>query len=683
MAAPDSSFLLQQAIDLHQRGAYAEARRCCIDIVRREPRNADALYLLGLTHCHLGELSEAIKRLRKAVSVAPLHADAHNTLSLALREIGRPQEALASCEAAIASDPGFAEAHGNRGDILQDLQRPQEALDAYDQALALDPGFVPALVNRGSVLQQFERHQEAVASYDRATALAPELAEAWLNRSGALRALERWDEALDSCERAIAAQPDFAPAHLAHGVLLKDRRRFEDAAASLDRALALHPDLFPALELQVEALYQAGALERALAAVAQALALKPDFARGHAWRGAILIKQNRAAEAVAALDRALAMQPNLATAHVDRGLALHALGRYDEAFAALEYGSRLEPGDAHIQFVVGLTDLLHGRWQAGFARYERRLEVPQFNLLHRRLLATGRNLERRFDPAPIDALPQAFPRWDGRDTDGEPILIETEQGMGDCIQFAGFAAHLAKRGHRVRIMTLPALVPLLRSLPGIEAVTADWRAESDPKFWLPLMSLPFVLKTTPATVPFEGAYLSAEPERIAAWRERLRGDGFKIGIAWQGNRQNWLDAGRSIPLAAFQPLATIAGVRLISLQKRPGAEQIDGFGGTVERVLDETDTGGDALLDTAAVLANLDLIVTSDSMMAHLAGALARPTFVALRRVPDWRWLLDRDDSPFYPTARLFRQESEGDWTPVFERIVQEVRARIAAGDGR
>jgi hypothetical protein len=198
------------------------------------------------------------------------------------------------------------------------------------------------------------------------------------------------------------------------------------------------------------------------------------------------------------------------------------------------------------------------------------------------------------------------------------------------------------------------------------------------------MSVPYALKTRPDTIAFETPYLSAQPARVAMWKARLGSHGFRIGIAWQGNSENWLDAGRSIPLSAFAPLAGIPGTRLISLQKRPGAEQIDQvqFGDRIERAMNETDKSTDALLETAAIIANLDLMVTSDSMIAHLAGALGCPTYVALRRVPDWRWFLDREDSPFYPSARLFRQSTEGDWTPVFARIADAIRELVAAGAG-
>jgi hypothetical protein len=335
-----------------------------------------------------------------------------------------------------------------------------------------------------------------------------------------------------------------------------------------------------------------------------------------------------------------------------------------------------------VEFVIGLTDLLHGRWEVGLRKYERRLEIPGYNVLHRHFLVPGADIDQRF------ALPRqkqelrSFPRWNGEPPEDAPILLETEQGIGDAIQFAGFAAHLTRLGHRVQLLTLPTLAPLLRTIPGVEMVVADTHSADslDPKYWLPLMSVPHVLKRRIDDVGF-APYLSADADRVEQWRARIGSDGFRIGIAWQGNRENWLDAGRSIPLAAFGALANIPGVRLISLQKSPGTEQIDHveFGGRIERVMDESDKSAEALLDTAAVMANLDLVVTSDSMIAHLAGALGCNTFIALRRVPDWRWFLDREDSPFYPSARLFRQTTEGDWTPVFDRIADAIHG-LAAG---
>lgn len=716
MSAPDTSFLLQEAVNLHQRGSFADARDRYAQIIRREPDNVDALYLCGLAQCQLGAFKPAIEHLRKALALAPGRADAHNTLSMALRELGQLEDALASSNHAIASNNRFAEAHANRGEILRDLGRPQDAIDAYDRALELMPNLIPALINRGSLLQEFGRHPEAIASYDKALTQAPSLPEAWLNRSKSLHSLGRLSEALASCDRAIAVNPQFAPAMLAKAIVLADNRQFDAALAHIDRALALqpawpaalleraailhkkgdsvaalahceriiaaNPKWFAAWQLRSKLLHDSARLDEAATSIERALALNPNLAEGHAWHGAMLLKRNRPSDAIVALDRALAIAPDLGTAHIDRGLALHAVARFEDAFAAFERGCRLMGDDPHVQFLIGLADLLHGRWSEGFRKYERRLDVPRLSLLHRRFLHAGSDVDQRFSQSqPAPDLP-TLPRWIGEGPDGGPILIETEQGIGDAIQFARFAAHLASIGHRIHLLTLPILAPLLRTLPGIGGVITDVQSVESlgAKHWLPLMSVPYLLKATPRDIPFGTPYLSADPERVALWKARLGAEGFRIGIAWQGNSQNWLDAGRSVPLAAFEPIAGIPGVRLISLQKLPGTEQIDQieFGDRIERVLDESDKSSEALLETAALLVNLDLVVTSDSMLTHLAGALGCKTFVALRRIPDWRWLLDRDDSPFYPTARLFRQRTEGDWSDVFARIADAVRAKVA-----
>ena len=240
---------------------------------------------------------------------------------------------------------------------------------------------------------------------------------------------------------------------------------------------------------------------------------------------------------------------------------------------------------------------------------------------------------------------------------------------------------MAKAGNRVAIATQPAYGSMFANVAGIERVITDSNelATLGPLCWQMLVSVPGVLGVTPETIPASAPYLSADPQRSAVWRTRL-GPGFKIGISWQGSPTFIHDKGRSIPLAAFAPLAELPGVRLISLQKRPGVEQIRAvpFRERIEQVLDPSDTGEGAFLDTTALIANLDLIVASDSMNAHIAGALGRPTFVALRKIPDWRWLLGRDDCPWYPTARLFRQTSDGDWGDVFTRIA--VTAGEAAG---
>src|SRR5262249_50742036 len=278
-------------------------------------------------------------------------------------------------------------------------------------------------------------------------------------------------------------------------------------------------------------------------------------------------------------------------------------------------------------------------------------------------------------------VPPAYPRWNGEPPDGNLLVLLTEQGRGDVIQFARFATELAKAGHRVAIATQPAYASMLASGAGIEPLTIYTYelAPLAPLRWQILASVAGCLGVSPEIIPASGPHMASDPERRVAWQKKL-GGGFKIGISWQGSPTFVHDRGRSIPLAAFAPLADVPDVRLISLQKRPGAEQIANvpFRGRIEQLLDASDTRESAFLDTVALVDTLDLVVTSDSMNAHLAGALGKPAFVALRKIPDWRWLTGRDDCPWYPSARLFRQTTDGDWQDVFRRIA--VAGSEAAG---
>jgi hypothetical protein len=272
-------------------------------------------------------------------------------------------------------------------------------------------------------------------------------------------------------------------------------------------------------------------------------------------------------------------------------------------------------------------------------------------------------------------LPLDFPRWNGEPPGEHRLVVLSEQGLGDNIQFGRHASLLAGRGHAVTLLTREDLAPLMRSLPGIEGVVTSAEqlaGDKRPVRWVPLMSLLAALHQRPNSIPAQAPYLSAEPKRVAAWAEKIGSGGFKIGIAWQGTSFLW-----QAPLSAFAPLAEIDGVRLISLQKGEACGQIGavGFGARVEQPSEPNDYNAEALLDTAAIMQNLDLVVSIDAMPAHLAGALGRPAFIALRDVPDWRWLLEREDSPFYATLRLFRQSQAGDWTSVFARIAAAARA--------
>jgi tetratricopeptide (TPR) repeat protein len=470
------------------------------------------------------------------------------------------------------------------------------------------------------------------------------------------------DEGIELARKALKIEPKLGPAHNLIGMAQQQRGKYELALSHFDRAVASNRDLFEAWLNRARLQVTLGRRRQAIESFDRAIALRPEHAPARLGRGTALMFDDRDAEALSDFNAAVAAAPGLAQALASRGYLLNRLGRFEEAFADLARALALAGDDDDVRYHASLVELLHGRWREGFPRYESRLTAPSLDTA------------RKF-------IAPACPRWNGEPPGDYLLVLFTEQGRGDVVQFARFATVLADKGYRVAIATQPAYASMLEGVSGIARIITDTSVlpELGPQRWRMLMSVPGVLGITPDTIPASVPYLGPPAQHIAAWRERL-GPGFKVGISWQGSPAFVHDKGRSIPLGAFAPLAGIPDIRLISLQKHPGAEQIAGapFGTRIETPLNAADVSDHAFSDTSAVIANLDLIVASDSMIAHLAGALGRPAFVALRQVPDWRWLLGRDDCPWYPTARLFRQTTDGDWQSVFTRIAAALRALTA-----
>lgn len=471
----------------------------------------------------------------------------------------------------------------------------------------------------------------------------------------------RLAEGVELARRALKIEPKFAPAHDLIGVAQLGLGRNELALNHFDRAVAANPAFAEAWFNRARVLLSLNRRAQAVESFDKAIALNPDHMLARYGRGVALMFDDRNTQALSDFSAAIGLDPRFPLAHAYRGYLLNRLGRFDEAFTDLGRALELAPQDDDVRYHAALVELLHGRWREGWPKYDARL--------------TARSLDadRRF-------IPPAFPRWQGEPLGGDLLILFTEQGRGDVIQFVRFAAELAKT-NRVAIATQPAYASMFASVAGIERIITDTLEleKLAPLRWQMLVSVPGVLGVMPDTVPASVPYLAADPQRAAAWKARL-GPGFKVGISWQGSPAFVHDKGRSIPLAAFAPLAELPNVRLISLQKRPGAEQIATvpFRDRIEQVLDVADTSETAFLDTTALVANLDLVVSSDSMNAHLAGALRRPAYIALRQIPDWRWLLGREDCPWYPTARLFRQTRDGDWGDVFARIAAAAREAAA-----
>lgn len=521
---PDPGVLLQEAIRQHQSGALEMAADLYRRVLDQQPRNTDALHLLGLVLHQCGDPKAALPLIRQAIRLNGTVAAYHNSLGAVLLACDMTENAAAAFRQAIRLAPGYAEAHNNLGNAAQKLGWLAEAVECY--------------------------------------------------------------------QRAVAARPDYA-------------------------------DPYSNLSVALRAL---GRLREAEAAARQALTLKPDYASAHANLGIILHDQSRYDEALTCYETALSADPGHAEAHVNRAVQLLQLGRLEEAWPDYEW-----------------------RWQMqGFTTPKR---------------------------------PFAQPAWDGGNLNGRILLLHAEQGLGSAIQFVRYAPGVAANGGRLVLECQRPLARLFRhslGAPRGPVASVIVKGETLPAFdvHLPLMSLPQRFATSLASIPADVPYLAADADAVAAWRERLKGRPRpRIGLAWAGNPNHLNDRNRSMPARAFIPLINRAAGSFFSLQVGPGASaQLKDLPATV---VDLTFELAD-FLDTAALIQALDLVISVDTAVAHLAGALAKPVWLLLPFVPEWRWLLDRDDSPWYPTMRLFRQSAPGDWAGVIERLADALTAAIS-----
>ena len=477
------------------------------------------------------------------------------------------------------------------------------------------------------------------------------LAIAWkLFQAGDLAgALRVYSKVVEIEPRVVAAWQMIAAIHQLQG-------RLDQAITSYEQVLGLDPNHVEALNNLGVALHSQGKIESALDCLQRAARLEPDYADAHSNLGNVLQEQGKLDEAVASYRQALRLEPAYFDALNNLGNTLRAQGKLAESAAAYERALHVKPDNPQVRMSRALCWLQMGDFERGWAEYEWRLNCKEFSI-----------------PA------FRHPRWDGSPLQGRPILLYADHGLGDSIQFIRYAPMVKARGGRVIVACQAPLARLMATCPGVDQVVAEGSLLPDFAFYAPLMSLPRIFGTSLASIPAQVPYLAAETALVEQWHRELgQGGGFRIGIAWQGNPRYLRDRQRSFRLGQLEPLAHFAGVRLFSIQKGFGIEQIAELDGRFA----VTDIGSrfTDFMDTAAVMREIDLVITLDSSLAHLAGALGAPAWVAIPIAADWRWLTEREDSPWYPTMRLFRQKRWGDWDEVFERMAGELEAR---GKGR
>lgn len=685
---------MQRAVQLHQAGDLASAERIYREILSGDPRNANAWHLLGLVahahnqhavavehlsraiqlegnqavyHNHLAEVHRALGNWpaaeaasRQALRLKGDFALAHNTLGGVLAAQGKYADALASYRQALALDPNFVQAQFNLGAALHAQGDRDDAISAYRQAIALDPNFVPAHHNLGAALADAGQIDEAIAAYRQALALEPRMPLIENNLGALLQAQARREEAIECYHRALAIQPNYAGALCNLGGALMEQGQHRQAAETLLRALQIDPRLSQA-HFNLGVIYQSqGQRDHAAACYQQVLALRPDHFQALTNLGTIYRLQGKLDESADCNRRALEHQPNAPEPLNNLGNVFKSQGRITEARICYDQTLRVRPDYAQARYNRSLLDLAEGNLEAGWPDYEYRAACPEF-------------ARRTFDQ----------PRWRGEPLAGRTLLVFAEQGLGDTLQFIRYLPLLARFEGTVIAEVQPALHKLLTRSGFDRQARLIPKGEPLGEFDLqvPLLSLPGILGTTLQSIPGDVPYLSADEQLQVEWRAKLGPEStIKIGIGWQGSPTYIGDNLRSIPLAQFAPLAQ-PGVELVSLQKGAGTEQLAGIAERFAvRAFENLDEQSGAFMDTAALIKNLDLVVTSDTALAHLAGALGAPAWVALPLEPDWRWLRERDDSPWYPTMRLFRQQNFSEWSPVFQRMAARIAAGLSSG---
>lgn len=537
------------------------------------------------------------------------------------------------------------------GRLESEIPLCQEAKEA--PKTSVPAGDAEALLREGLRLAEQGSAAQAVPLLQQAVQAQPDSPRAQHNLGVALAQLDRFDEAVAALEHALRLRPDYADAYFNLGNALRELGRRDEAVDKFRQALQLRPDHTSACNNLGLTLTEAGRAEEAVEPLRKAVALQPKRKEGHNNLGLAYADLGRFAEAEACYQEALRLDPGYVEAHTNLGSACKEQGRLEEALACYQHALWLEPVSAIAHYNRSLALLQMGDYERGWPEYEWRWRRKQ-------------------------AQPRTFaqPRWDGNPLRGRTILLWREQGLGDTIQFVRYAALVQKAGGRAIVESPGCLLPLLTSCPGIDRLVAEKQRLPEFDVQASLLSLPALLKTTMNTVPATVPYLYAEAERVAFWRRRLgTGRVFRVGVVWQGNPYFRGDRHRSFPLASLAPLASVAGVQLISLQKEHGLEQLTAAARRFPlTVLEGLDESGGAFMDTAAVMRSLDLVVTADTAAAHLAGALGVPVWLALSRAPDWRWGLTGETTPWYPTMRLFRQSQLGDWRSLFESMAARLR---------
>jgi FkbM family methyltransferase len=602
----------------YQTGNYLEAEAIFRQVVQQHPQQAEALFWLALIADQLGRPLDSIAYYEQVIRLQPTSAEAHGNLGSVFMKVGRLEDAIAHHRESLRLSQNSAKAHYNLAIALYQNNQVEEAIDHYRQAIASMPDYANAHHNLGMALYKQGQVEAALQHYRRAVELEPNHTSARNSLGVALYQQGQLEAAIEQYQQALAISPGYISAHDNLGIALKQQQKLTEAAVHFQQAIALNPHYANAYINLSNTLREMGRFEEAIVHAQEAIRLQPSNADAHNTYGCILVDLGQFEEAIVAFEAAIQHRPDFADAHLNLGLVLLQLGHFQRGF--VEY---------------------HWRW------------------------STAQCPDLRY----TNAL------WKGAELHGKTILLTAEQGFGDTIQFARYAPLVAQRGGRVVIACQKPLVRLLSTVPGVSQCVDRDKDDVETHTHTPLLELPLIFGTTLDTIPAQVPYVSPPPDSSLKLKVPPQ-TRLKVGFVWATNPNNSTSLKRSCPLSHFLSLLDVPGIALYSLQKdAPEADRA--LLNSEERIQNLAEQLSD-FADTAAAIAQLDLVITVDTAVAHLSGALGKPTWTLLPAIPDWRWLLNREDSPWYPTMRLFRQSQPNDWAELFTRVITALQTELS-----
>lgn len=685
--------LMRTAYSAHTAGNLDAAEAGYRKILFFEPENAEALYLLGEIQETKKNLDSAIEMMRRAISIAPGIAAFHAGLASALRQYGDISAAETAYREAIQLEPSNAEYHNDLGTLLQGQKRFPQAIECYQKALEISPGQAQALYNTATIYRTDGKTDEAIRLMEQALTQSPthargfiELAEQYNSANNPLKAIKAYEQAFSIEPNADFPLEILAQSRSNFGDLLQSQKRYREAIDQYRNALALQPDAFAIWVNLGNTQKSNHQHQESIDSYLKAIELNQNCSEAFSNIGAALKEHGNCSQAIdtyravikytpavswpkvdesvrfcellvalALTDHAISLTPDSPGFLLNKGVLLEEIGQFEAALDCFDKAISLDPASPQANFNQGISLLRLGRLVEGWPQYDYRLQF-------------GKDInEARLKEAPL---------WQGQVLSDEVLLIHAEQGLGDTIQFIRYFKYVTQRCKNVIFECQPVAKSLIETMAGMKNVHSSGQPLPKFDYQIPLLSLPGVFGTSLANIPADVPYICADSARIEMWKSQVGAyRELKVGLVWAGGAAHLGNRFRSCTLAVFAPLTSCQNVRFFSLQKgepeKEAAAPPPGFSlvNCSPQIRD--------FRDTAALITNLDLVITVDTSVAHLAGAMGKPTWVLIPFCPDWRWMLEREDSPWYPTMRLFRQTSCGDWSAPMDRM-REALDRLA-----